>query len=136
MSEFRRSNEYEEVPTYLTKLRTHFDQMAPQMIRRHKTQRPGEKGCWVTTVLPSLVERQIRMSSGNLNLGAAMIESEFTPASQFECEELREFLNSFTIDQSLPLVVVNSVKTIDNAYLIVVGQGQNADQTVYRLGDY
>ena len=134
MSSFRKANEYEQPPSYLNKLRVYFDRMAPQMIRLYNQKRKGEKGCWVTTVLPSLVDRQVRISTGNLNIGASMIESEFTPVSNFESAELHEFLNNFEIKNSLPLIIVNSVKSMDNAHLIIVGR--NSDQTVYELGDY
>lgn len=134
MSTFRKANEFDQPPSYLNKLRVYFDRMVPQMIRLYNQKRKGEKGCWITTILPSLVERQVRMSTGNLNVGASMIESEFTPASSLESAELREFLNNFEIENSLPLIVVNSVKTMDNAHLIIVGN--NSDQTIYDLGDY
>lgn len=136
MSDFRKLSENEDTPVYLTKLRTYFNQISGQMIRNHKSRRNSEKGYWITTVLPSLVDRQIRMSSGNLNAGSSMIEFEFVPisSSPFKNSELISYLNENDVEKTLPIVVINSVKQIDNAYLIIVGE--NADQNVYALGDY
>ena len=116
-------------PSYIEKLRVYFKAMLPNMLKNYQRSKEGQKGCWVTTILPSLLDRQIRMSSGNLAM-TSMIESEFVPISKIENNDLRKFLEEFEIKDSLPLVIINSVSTVDGYHMVIIS---NNNQKVYSL---
>ena len=116
-------------PSYIEKLRVYFKAMLPNMIKNYQRSKEGQKGCWITTILPSLLDRQIRMSSGKLSM-TSMIESEFVPVSKIGNPDLRKFLEEFEIKDSLPLVIINSVSTVDGYHMVII---TNNNQKVYSL---
>jgi len=116
-------------PSYVEKLRVYFKTMLPNMLKNYQRSKEGQKGCWVTTILPSLLDRQIHMSSGNLSM-TSMIESEFVPVSKIENTDLRKFLEGFEIKDSLPLVIINSVSTVDGYHMVIIS---NNNQKVYSI---
>jgi hypothetical protein len=73
------------------------------------------------------------MSSGNLS-NSSMIESEFIPLNKIGNQDLYKFLESLEITRdNLPLVIINSVSTVDGYHLILIGDSENKVYTIDSL---
>jgi hypothetical protein len=127
-------DEYNTKPRYIEKLRTYFEEKRSNILRAYQKKNPNEKGAYLTTVFPSLLDRQIRMSKG-LPPESSPIDLEFYPLTKVQNAELYDFLNNFEIKDSFPLLIVNSVSSVDGFYMIIIGGGNGNQESkmVYNL---